>query len=399
MATLTTLPRVAQLIRRYVDDELVSGVVTAWQCGDGDIRYQCVGKPEFHTEKSMASDSLFRLHSQSKPITGIATLMLIEDGKLGLDQPLHEILPAFSAMQVVIDGDINRTRPAVRPITIRHLLTHTAGLSLSINGDAMADLYARTGIVPGLRDRARGPGELEPPLTLDDFCTRLSRLPLLFDPGAKFEYSVGTDVLGMVIQVISGIPFEQFLQQRIFDPLGMRDTGFVVPPSSLDRLTALYEKKPFDGWKYVDNPRTSVYAQPSLPSGGGALVSSAYDYARFASMLIHDGVLEGRRLLQPATVQLAMSNLLPESVEDIELPRGYIWPNMGFGAAMAVQTGPGETPTGVCSWPGASGTGVWFDRERKFFFVFLVQHWPPTQNIHMRPEAIKAAYADLADAG
>jgi CubicO group peptidase (beta-lactamase class C family) len=177
----------------------------------------------------------------------------------------------------------------------------------------------------------------------------------------------------------------------------MRDTCFVVPPEKINRLTALYEKREFDGWKYVDNPRRSVYAQPSLPSGGGALVSSAHDYARFASMLIHDGEFEGRRLLRAETVQLATSNLFPKSVEHIELPRGYNWPNMGFGAAMSVQTGPGEAPTGVFGWPGASGTGVWMDRRRKFFFIFLVQHWPPTTNFHMRPEVIAAAYADIAE--
>jgi CubicO group peptidase (beta-lactamase class C family) len=397
MALLNKLPRVENLIHRHVENGIVSGVATAWQLGAGDIRYQTAGLQEFHGARAMAADSLFRLHSQSKPITGIATMMLIEEGRLELDQPLHHILPEFAAMQVVVDGDIQRTRPATRSITIRHLLTHTAGLSLAVNGDAMAGLYARAGIVPGLRDRARGPFEREQPATLEEFCLRLSRLPLAFDPGTKFEYSVGTDVLGMVIQAASGIRFEDFLQQRIFDPLGMSDTSFVVPPEKLDRLTALYENKPFDGWKYVDDPRASVYALPTPPFGGSALVSSAHDYARFASMLAHDGIFEGRQLLRPDTVQLAMSNLFPESIGGVELPRGFLWPNTGFGAAMSVQTGPGEAPTGVCGWPGASGTGVWMDRQRRFFFVFLVQHWPPTGNIHLRPEIIQAAYADLLD--
>jgi CubicO group peptidase (beta-lactamase class C family) len=396
MATLKNLPRVAELIQGYVDQEIVSGVVTAWQLGDGDINYQGAGRPEFHSTQTIGADNLFRLHSQSKPITGIATMMLIEEGKLGLDQPLQEILPEFSNPQVIIDSDIQRTRAAVRPITIRHLLTHTAGFSLPINGDVMANLYTREGIVPGLRDRARGPGEREAVATLEEFGARLARLPLAFDPGSKFEYSVATDVLGVVIQKVSGMPFEKFLQTRLFAPLGMHDTYFVVPPEKVHRLTALYEKKEFDGWKYVDNPRHSVYAQPSLPSGGGALVSSAHDYARFASMLIHDGEFEGRRLLRAETVQLAASNLFPKPVEHVELPRGYFWPNMGFGAAMSVQTGPGEAPAGVFGWPGASGTGVWMDRQRKFFFIFLVQHWPPTGNIHMRPEVIAAAYADIA---
>jgi CubicO group peptidase (beta-lactamase class C family) len=399
MALLSKLARVEELIHRYVDDGIVSGVSTAWQLGAGEIRYQCAGLQEFHGVRAMGADSLFRLHSQSKPITGIAAMMLIEEGRLELDQPLRDILPEFADPQVIIDGDVERTRPALRPITIRHLLTHTAGLSLAVNGDAMAERYAREGIMPGLRDRARGPGEREQPATLEDFCARLGRLPLAFDPGAKFEYSVGTDVLGMVIQAVAGMRFEDFLQQRLFDPLGMRDTCFVVPPEKLERLTALYEKNAFDGWKYVDNPRASVYALPTLPFGGGALVSSARDYARFASMLTHDGAFEGRQLLRPETVRLAMSNLLPKSVTAVELPRGYVWPNAGFGAAMSVQMGPGEAPAGVCGWPGASGTGVWMDRERRFFFVFLVQHWPPTQNIHLRPEVIRAAYADLAVTG
>jgi CubicO group peptidase (beta-lactamase class C family) len=177
----------------------------------------------------------------------------------------------------------------------------------------------------------------------------------------------------------------------------MRDTCFVVPPEKLERLTALYEKKEFDGWKYVDDPRRSVYAEPTLPAGGGALVASARDYAHFAAMIVDGGAFDGNRVLKAETVRLATANLLPQGVDRIEFPRGYVWQNTGFGAAMSVQTGPGDTPAGVCGWPGASGTGVWMDPQRRFFFVFMTQSWPPTVNIHMRPEIIAAAYADLAD--
>jgi len=396
--SIASLPSVDALIARYVGEGLVSGIVVAWQQGGAPVRFACAGEPAFHAGRPVDADSLFRIFSMTKPITGIATMMLIEDGRLALDQPLHSILPEFADARVMIDGDPARTRPAARPITIRHLLTHTAGLGYHNAGDGIASLYIRNGLTPGTRDRIRGPGELAAPGSLAEMGSRLARLPLVTDPGTRFEYSIAIDVLGLVVETVSGMPFETFLQQRLFDPLGMADTAFVVPTERLGRLTALVERRG-EAWKFVDDPAHSVYARPALPSGGGGLVSSARDYARFAALLVNEGELDGKRLLKPETVRLARSNLLPDGVDHIELPLGYTWPGIGFGAAMSVQVADGEAPAGVFGWPGAAGTGCWIDPARRFFLVFMTQYWPPEINVTMRPEIIAAAYRDLSGQG
>lgn len=396
--TSPDLPGVARICRRIVDEGVVPGVVVAWKHRDAPVRTLCEGSLAWGSGDAMAPDTIFRAFSMTKPVVGIATMMLVEDGRIGLDQPLAEILPAFSGMRVCIDGDPANTRPAARPITIRHLLTHTAGFGYHIGGDALAALYLRQGIAPGTRDRVPGPGELASPITLEEFGARLAALPLATDPGTRFEYSLSIDLLGLVVQAVSGLPLEGFLQQRLFDPLGMRDTTFLLRPEQLPRLSTLAEKRS-DGWKIVDSPRDSVYARPSMPSGGGGLATTAQDYARFAALLMQGGTIDGARLLAPETVALARSNLLPPPVDHIELPLGYTWPNVGFGAAMSVQTGDGEAPAGVFGWPGAAGTGCWIDPVRDFLLVFMVQYWPSDINIMLRSEVIGAAYADLRAGG
>jgi len=392
------LPTVASLLRQYVGEGRVPGIVAAWRRDGGDVQFDCVGEPDFHAGRPIASNDLFRIFSMTKPITGIAIMMLIEEGKLALDQPLDTTLPAFRALRVMLGDDPADTRPVARPVTIRHLLTHTAGFGYHNAGDAIARLYLKNGLAPGTRDRIQGPGELASPKTLVEMGERLAALPLVTDPGTRFEYSIAIDLLGLVIETVSEMPFEEFLRQRLFAPLGMTDTDFVVPASKLDRLTSLVERRG-EAWKYVDDPANSVYARSALPSGGGGLVSSAQDYARFAAMLMNDGLLDGVRVLSPETVALASSNLLPPSVDHIELPLGYTWPGMGFGAAMSVQTAAGEAPEGVSGWPGAAGTGCWIDRERKFFLVFMTQYWPPEINVTMRSDIIAAAYRDLGSRG
>jgi CubicO group peptidase (beta-lactamase class C family) len=389
------LPETQALIRAHVADGLVSGIVVAWQQEGGAVRFDCVGAPAFASGTALGRDSLFRLYSQTKPVTGIAAMMLVEQGLLHLDQPVREILPAFGDMRVSDAAAADGTRPAARPITIRHLLTHTAGFGYHNAGDAMAALYLKHGLSPGTRDRVPGPGERPTADTLDEFGRLLATLPLARDPGTAFEYSLSIDLLGLVVQTVSGLPFEVFLERHIFAPLGMPDTGFVVHPGKLDRLTALAEKRN-DGWKLVDDPRYSVYARPALPSGGGGLVSSPADYARFAGMLANGGELDGVRLLRAETVALAGSNLLPPAVDHIELPLGYPWPGVGFGAAMQVQLTGAAVPKGVFGWMGAAGTAVWLDPERRFFFLFMTQYWPSEINPMLRPELIAAVYRDLA---
>lgn len=403
-AGVRRLPEAEAVIERFVRDGLVPGAVLAWQHDGGPLCYHAAGELDFHSGQRTGEHSIFRIFSQTKPVTGIAAMMLIEDGVLSLDQELRDILPAFDQMQV-LDGDDGKTRPAARPITIRHLLTHTAGFGSA--GMTLGALYIKHGITPGIRERVAGPGDLPTPRTLVEMGERLAALPLAADPGTRFDYSVALDVLGLVIQTASGMPFETFLQNRLFGPLGMVDTGFSVSPSQAGRFAALPEKKG-EMWTLADDPRHSRYARPYYPAGGGGLVSTAHDYARFAAMLLNEGAYAGVRVMKPETVRLARSNLLPAGVNHVDLPLGQTLEGAGFGAGMSVQLAPGRltdglfawpgaVPAGVYGWPGSAGTACWIDPERRFFLLFLAQYWPSWLNPTMRPEVIAAAYRDISN--
>jgi len=401
---MISLPEVEHVVDAFVRDDVVPGVVLAWQSNGGPICYRGTGALAFGSHHPVDERSVFRIFSQTKPITGIAAMMLVEDGLLGLDQPLSDVLPAFRDMRVVLGDDPAETRPAARPITIRHLLTHTAGFGMA--GMTLGALYLQHGIAPGVRSRVAQADQLPTPRTLSEMGRRLADLPLATDPGTRFDYSVAMDVLGLVIETVSGLPFETFLNRRLFDPLGMVDTGFSIQPSQVDRFTALTERQ--DGRiMLADDPRDSLYARPYYSSGGGGLVSTAHDYARFAAMLLNEGEFEGIRVLQPATVRLARSNLLPPGIDHVDLPLGQTLSGAGFGAGMSVQiaqgrsTGgqfdwPGDAPIGVFGWPGAGGTACWIDPDRRFFLLFLTQYWPSWINGGLRPAVIAAAYRDLA---
>ena len=397
------LPRTSARMREFVKDGMIPGAIIACGSGQGPVRYESVGTLGFGRAEPIDERSIFRVFSQSKPVTGIAAMMLVETGLIRLDQPLSEILPEFSDLQVCVDGDPARTRPAAVPITIRHLLTHTAGFGMA--GMTLGDLYVSEGIVPGSNARQLSGHGSPLPTSLADMVARLAKLPLATDPGTRFDYSVATDVLGRVIEVASRMPFDTFLRTRLFEPLRMIDTGFRVAPENVGRFADLPERQG-DTWALADDPWNSRYADPPYPSGGGGLISTAHDYARFAAMLLNEGELDGVRVLNAETVRLARSNLLPPQITRCELPIGETLSGVGFGAAMAVsvrrgnRTGgmfdwPGRVPPGVFGWPGAAGTACWMDPERDFFLLYLTQYWPSWLNGSMRPDIIEAAYDDL----
>jgi len=402
-ATTIDLPETEARLRQFVEESVIPDGILAWGTADGPVRYHAEGKLGYARSDAVDERSIFRIYSQSKPITGIAAMMLIEDGVIALDQPIGDILPAFADMRVMEGEDPEVTRPAARPITVRHLLTHTAGFGMA--GMTLGALYMKHGVAPGTRERVAGPGEWPTPVSLAELGDRIAALPLAADPGARFDYSVALDVLGLVIQVASGIPFETFLQRRLFGPLGMTDTGFSIAPDQVARFADLPEKK--DGvWALADDAADSFYARPYYPAGGGGLVSTAHDYARFATMLLNDGAWEGVRILRPDTVRLARSNLLPDAVTHVDLPIGQTLSGVGFGAGMSVSLTrskrtdgmfdwPGDVPAGVFGWPGAAGTACWMDPERRFFLLYLAQYWPSWMNGAMRPDIVAAAYRDL----
>lgn len=383
-----TFERTLAVMSGYVSSGRLAGVSAAISHGARPVQYLDVGRRAFDGEPT-TRDTIYRIYSMSKPVIGLAAMRLVEDGKLELDQPISDILPAFANMQVLIDGDLSRTRPAIGPIRVRHLLTHTAGLSYAINPEGpLPPIYRRMGLTPLGGGGRAAPGTAP---TLEVFGERLATLPLGADPGARMEYSVGLDVMGLILQQVDGKPLPQVLRERLFDPLGMVDTDFHVPPGKRERFATNYRR--VDGRMVVeDAPADSAYAKPSpMPSGGAGLVSTARDYMRLCRMLLNNGELDGVRVMAPWTVALACTNLAPAGVRTLL--------GDGFGAGMRVvlpdSLREGDLPVGAVSWGGAAGTTQWVDRANGFALVLMTQ-FMPQDAYPLWEEVRRAAYADRA---
>jgi CubicO group peptidase (beta-lactamase class C family) len=374
---------VAQLLQGYVESRKVASMVAAlgWRQEAPDVL--AYGHDSFTSTRASDQDSLYRIYSMTKPITGMAAMMLVDEGKLGLDQPLAEILPRFRNMNVqkVYDGPVtpDNLEPAARPITIRMLLTHTSGLSyVIVQKGPIAELSRDRGVVPGLVTRLQNSpafrGSAVTGLSL--FADRLAELPLVAQPGTRWSYSTGLDLMGRVIEVVSGQPFDQFLQQRIFDPVGMTSTFFRVPMSERGRLTTSYYK--LDNLMMpIDVPENSVFFdKPPMPFGGSGLVSSPRDYDRFLMMLGGLGQIGGRRVMSEAAVRMGTSNLLPDTVRQVPLTPGSLELDLakyGFGAGGRVGKGADE---GIYGWAGAAGTLGFVDLKRQLRGGLFTQYMP-----------------------
>ena len=298
---------------------------------------------------------------------GLAAMLLIEDGKMTLDQPIADFLPAFASMKVqnTPDGSITDVHPAKGPITVRQLLTHTAGLGYNIvQKGPLRDAYNEAGILGGQVSRLPIPGfpPTTPAPSLEVFADRLATLPLVYEPGTRWSYSVGLDLMGRVIEVASGQPFDAFLKARIFDPLGMASTGFRVTGDEEARLSTNYA--PLGGVLLPIDPATSsIYLDPPpMPYGGGGLVSTARDYDRFLAMLLGEGETGGVRIMKPETARLGMSNLLADSVDR----KNTFIDGEGFGAGGRVSLAGSPTGEGVYGWGGAAGAVAFVDRRRGY---------------------------------
>ena len=311
-------------------------------------------------EQPMERDDVFRIYSMTKPVTSVAVMMLVEEGKVELDQPLSDHIPTFGDVQVYDDGEL---RPPSRPITIRDLLRHTSGLTYGVFGNSPVDqMYMQT-----LKGLGRDSGEdLEATIEL------LATLPLLADPGTRWNYSLSTDVLGRVVEVASGMSLAEFFRTRIFEPLDMDDTGFHVEARNLDRFTAVYARS--DGAlamedSPVDGPFTR---EPSWYSGGGGLTSTAMDYLRFSQMLLNEGALDGERLLRPETVRDMRSNHLDSDMPPISL--GAPSHEYGFGLGFAVATAGGQPDH--YWWAGVANTWFWIDPVEELIAFAWTQYSP-----------------------
>ncbi|WP_461159859.1 serine hydrolase domain-containing protein [Sphingobium sp. TomMM35A] len=383
---------VTSLFERHIGQGDVAGAVLSVAVGDEDPCFISVGETGFGTGRPVQPDSLHRIYSQTKPITGIATMMLVEEGVIGLDQPIGELLPELAKLDVLVSEEGDAMRPAKRQPVVRDLLTHSAGFSYGLQFSPLAARYRELGLLPGDRISAHRDGG-EDPRDLAHMVELLGTLPLARDPGEMFEYSLSIDVLGALIERVSGRGLDAFFEERIFGPLGMADTSFVVPSDKLDRLVNLHERGEDGTWRLVDDPADSAYARPALLSGGGGLVSTAQDYARFTAMLANEGEYRGKRLLKPETVRLARSNLLPAGINAQFY--GNVMQDVVFGAAMQVNLSASRTPPGLYGWGGAAGTGMWVDPIHRLHVVLMTQYFPPEINLTFREDPVAAVYADL----
>jgi CubicO group peptidase (beta-lactamase class C family) len=380
-----------RFLDRYVGPGKLPGAVLAIQRAGAAPSFVSRGLIAPDSAIAATPDSLFRIYSMTKPVTCLAVLKLVEDGKLRLDQPLSDILPDFARMSVVTDLATMQTRPAETPILIRHLLTHTAGFSYSINSDPLGKLYGVKGLRAGGRSLVPAPGdEFAPATDLEEFCQRLAQLPLIAEPGTRWVYSVAMDVLGLVIQRVSRQPFYDYLKTAVLDPIGMTDTDFMVGPDKADRLTSVVSRRG-DTLVVSDDARTSpVLRDRDLPSGGGGLISTARDYARFIDLILRDGRADGAQVITPETARLFRNNLLDPGVT-FPGAGGY-----GAGVSVALAGRPGMEAAGTAAWFGIAGTQMWIDHASGLGAALMIQSMPAPPGLS---DALRAAvYGDLAHA-
>ena len=392
------LTKSGALIRSLVDGGKIAGGLAALGAGPSlsTVAHGALVRGGTQTPDER---TLWRIYSGTKPITGMAVMQLIEAGRLALDQPLAAILPEWADQRVQLRPDTLDSRPAATPITIRHLLTHTAGLGYAIvtKGPLLAE-YIRLGLNPGQVSRIPIPGLTNVPNapSLAEFSRRLATLPLIADPGTRWSYSVAADLLGRVIEVASGMPFDRYLQQRLFEPLRMVDTSFTVPAAKVDRLATSYAS--LGGLLIpVDPAANSIYTdRPTFPYGGAGLVSTAVDQDRFFHMLAGGGELDGQRVMNQATADLAMSNLLPTGAATA----GTYAAGQGYGALGRVVTAPeaGGPSKGSFGWAGAAGTISYLDRGRGLRLGGYIQVLPAEAVAFQRP-IIATLIADAMAAG
>ena len=360
------LDRLTQVVQTEVDKREIPGVV-ALIARHGKVAYfRSFGMADREAGRAMSKDSLFRIASMSKPVTSVAVMILYEEGRLLLTDPVEQFIPEFKDPKVLVRSDAGEATlvPAKRPITIRNLLNHTSGITY---GDGPhAPYYQEAGMTVGL-----SPTEG----TIGEMVKKLAALPLICQPGDEMHYGMSTDVLGYLVEVVSGMPFDEFCRKRIFEPLGMKDTCFVLPSQKLNRLARTYRFDP-DGRMAPMDEDLSYLVRQTYFSGGAGLVSSASDYVRFAQTILNKGQLEGTRILSPQTVELMTSN----SIGDLYIPFRIIGDKFGYGFGIRTERGQYDElePLGIFGWDGAFYTRFWIDPRNDLIAVFMSQvdnHW------------------------
>jgi CubicO group peptidase (beta-lactamase class C family) len=392
------LRKVRGVLEKLIEEKRIAGGVVLVVRNGKTALHEAAGRQDLEAAKPMAPDTIFRICSMTKPVTSLALMMLHEEGRLALSDPVSKFIPEFGALKVSVkSGNAWSEVPVEREVTVHHLLTHTAGLTYGFyNREPFSALYRKAGVSDGL---------VETEGTIAENCRKLATCPLLFQPGTKWDYGLSVDVLGRVVEVASGLSLDEFFRRRIFGPLGMKDTHFRLPPEKLPRLAAVYRPKADQTIeRQPDGPiplgpssysSTYPYAGPSaFFSGGAGLVSTASDYARFLQMLVNGGELDGTRLLKTETVRTMTRDQVPGLTLAFESHGdrfGY-----GFGVVSEAARDRGLGSPGTISWGGFYHTYFFADPSKKLVAVVMTQLYP-WRHLTMRDDFRKAVYQALLD--
>lgn len=345
------LGEIRTVLQGYVDNGNLPGFLTVIARKGQIVHFETIGMRDVENEKQVEPDTIFRIYSMSKPITSVAVMILFDDGKFKLDDPVEKFIPAFKDMKVY-NSEQTETHDAKTKMTIKHLLTHTSGLTYGWGNKPVDKLYGEIKV-------------FNKGSTLEEMAEKLGDIPLVHEPGTKWTYGVSTDVLGYLVEVVSGMPFETFLQKRLFEPLGMRDSAFSVPKENMDRFAALYRPTKEGKLQLARNAPLANDDLSFFPSGGGGLVSTAADYLRFCQMLLNGGELDGVRILKSETVDL------------MRYPHHQYRENGAFGLGFHVVTrkneGEAKRSSGAYSWSGAAATTFWIDPDKELVAILMTQ--------------------------
>lgn len=398
------LERIGQLLQEAVTTRHIAGG-SASVLRKGQVAYfVAIGAQDAEANVPLTADTIFRIVSMTKPITSVAALMLVDEGKLRVSDPVSKYIPEFKALTVLVpkppgnqDNLPYTLVPAEREVTVHHLLTHTSGITYGMMGKPhITELYARAGVSDGV---------IETPGTMADNVRRLALAPLVNQPGAAWHYGLNTDVLGRVIEVASGKTLDEFFRERIFGPLKMVDTSFIVPPEKRGRLSALYtigddktirrvNNEPQRAGPVVYSATYSTQDGSQYFSGGAGLCSTIGDYSRFAQMLLNGGELDGVRLLKPETVALMTTN----QVGDLKVDAGIHGDGFGYGFGVVTDRAGPRTPdasaVGSYGWGGMFNTLFWVDPQRQLIGVLMMQIYPST-HLKLREELQQRTYQAL----
>ena len=387
----------SHLMQRYIEPGKIAGALPVVLRKGALAYFEPLGRMDLERDSPMRDDTIFRIYSMTKPITSVALMMLYEEGHFQLNDPVHRFIPQWRDLAVYEAGSVPNflTRPVDRAMTIKDLFTHMAGLTYGFMNRTNVDhAYRKLGV-----------GGATPGATLRGMVDTLATLPLEFSPGTRWNYSVATDVLGYLVEVMSGMPFDVYLRKRIFEPLGMVDTGFDVPAAAVSRFAANYQRGPDRKLQREDDPRNSVYLRPrTYFSGGGGLVATAHDYLRFCRMLVNGGELDGVRILGRKTIELMTRNHLPNDADLTRWAMGSFSETAnegyGFGLGFSINLGPARTATigsaGEYAWGGAASTIFWVDPAEELVVILMTQ-FMPSATFNFRGQLKSLVYPAIVD--